>query len=222
MADQALWSIVIIPSYGKRHTNEHLVVTETLHSPKWRQCQPWCTSLRPVTPNQMSLQWSAGWEIKRELGFHILGHLKPMLREPGTFVGWALAWFVIWCWVWFFILRWVCFCAAIDLCQWLPKPLSSLFQRSSIGQSWISSWDDVRWKNTREPVAMLISMPVLKHPPQARTDAISYICWSAHREAPAQLLALHFCWDSQSPLQRCHRQSDHWHGMQMIWMESSV
>ena len=133
MADQALWNIVIIPSYGKRHTNEHLVVTETLHSPKWRQCQPWCTSPRPVTPNQMSLQWSAGWEIKRELGFHILGHLKPTLREPGTFVGWALAWFVIWCWVWFFILRWVCFCAAIDLCQWLPKPLSSLFQRSSIG-----------------------------------------------------------------------------------------
>lgn len=134
--------------------NEHLVVTQTLHSPKWRQCQPWCTSLRPVTPNQMSLQWSTGWEIKREFGFHILGHLKPMLREPGTCVGCALAWFVIWCWGWFFIFLCVCFSAAIDLCQRLPKPLSSLFQRSSIGQSWISSWDDERWNNTREPVAI--------------------------------------------------------------------
>lgn len=35
------------------------------------------------------------------------------------------------------------FCAAIDICHWLPKTLSSRFQTSSIGQSWFLH--GVRW-----------------------------------------------------------------------------
>lgn len=68
MADQALWSDEKTSSYVERHMDEETVVTEDLLLlSKRSQCQPCCHSLRPVTPHLMSLQWSTGQEIKREL-----------------------------------------------------------------------------------------------------------------------------------------------------------
>lgn len=63
--------------FGKAYRWWYCGDRDLLLLPKWRQCQPWCNSLRPVTPNLMSLQWPTGREMKRELWFHILGHLKP-------------------------------------------------------------------------------------------------------------------------------------------------